>query len=124
MKYDYRKAICKDIKTWLENNKEQIGWQTENISTDKDMAEWLNEQLWGEDDITGNGLDFYDTEEKCQEYVASNLTLYFEAANEFCDFPNDGTPWVYKNPAQHMDCTIRCYLLNECIWRVIDETAD
>ena len=119
-KYDYRKAICDDIKQWLENNKNEVSRQ--RIDRDDDeFFDWLNEELWGEDSVTGNGLDYYDTEEQCQEYVAANLALYFEAANEFCDFPNSGTPWVYKNPAQHMDCTIRCYLLGECIWKVIEK---
>ena len=104
-KYDYRKAICNDIKQWLED----------------EFFDWLNEELWGKDSVTGNGLDYYDTEEQCQKYIATNLTLYFEAANEFYDFPNSGTPWIYKNPAQHMDCTIRCYLLGECLRTALEE---
>ena len=119
-KYDYKESICENIKLWIEENKSEVEAQKAE-GDESDLADWLNDQLWAEDSITGNGLDYYNTEEACQEYVASNLTLYFEAANEFCNFPNNGTPWIYKNPAQHMDTTIRCYLLGECIWKLINE---
>ena len=117
-KYDYRKALCADIKEWIDENEDEVRALNDD---NKDPEDWLYDELWTLDSITGNGLDYYDTEEKCQEYVASNLALYFEAANEFGDFPNNGTPWIYKNPAQHMDATIRCYLLGECIWKVLKE---
>ena len=113
-KYDYRQAMVNDIKTYITDN----NWIENNCNEDDDedtLFEKLDDELWAEDSITGNGYNYYDTEEKCQEYVASNLTLYFEAADEFCDLPNSRTSWIYKNPAQHMDTTIRCYLLRECI---------
>jgi len=94
---------------------QQEGWSKD------ELAEWLSDEVWDHDCITGNGAYYYAPEDKCQEYVATNLALYFEAANEFCDFPNNGTPWIYKNPAQHMDATIRCYLLGECVWSALDE---
>lgn len=119
-KYDYRQAIKDDIKKYvIENN-----WIDEHYEPDIEYEELIDElydEIWAEDSITGNGCYYYDTEEKCQEYVASNLSLYFEAANEFSDFPSGSTPWVYHNPAQHMDATIRCYLLGECIREACDE---
>jgi hypothetical protein len=118
-KYNYKEAICNDLKDWIEENKDIVLAQwTEG---DKyDFVDWLNDEVWGEDAVTGNGPYSYASEEQCQEYIATNLDLYFMAANEFCDFPNSGTPWIYRNPAQHMDTTIRCYLLVECIWEVVD----
>ena len=119
-KYDYKKAMIQDIKQYVIDNH----WVENCYDEDKDYYENLDmlyDEVWAVDSITGNGFNYYAPEEKCQEYVASNLTLYFQAANEFCDFPNDGTPWIYKNPAQHMDATIRCYLLRECLEEACEE---
>ena len=119
-KYDYKKAIIQDIKQYIKDNH----WVENCYDNDKDYYENLDilyDEVWAEDSITGNGFNYYDTEKKCQEYIASNLALYFQAANDFCDFPNDGTPWIYKNPAQHMDATIRCYLLRECLEEACEE---
>jgi len=113
MKYDYRQAMINDIKNYIiENN--WVEKQDKDLSYEE-LLENLTDELWGEDKITGNGLHGYASEEECQEYIASNLTLYFEAANEFEAFPNSGSPWIYKNPAKYMDATIRCYLLRECV---------
>ena len=111
--YDYRYNMKKDIINYILDNKIDI--YQDNIE-DK-----LCDDLWYENDITGNTDKFYDTEKKCQEYVATNLPLYFEAVTEFCDFPRSRDTWIYKNPAQHMDTTIRCYLLDECICNAIEE---
>lgn len=97
-KYNYKKAMVKDIKEWILMNgilthAKQEGW------TKDELYDWLFDELWANDCVTGNGCYGYTPEEKCEEYVAHNLTLYFEAANEFEDFPNNGTPWIYKNPA-------------------------
>lgn len=119
-KYNYRKEMIKDIKEYITDNPVEL--DDDDILTDYyNWEEYWSDTLWGEDCITGNGPDGYDTEEKCQEYVATNLDLYFEAANEYDDFPNGGTPWIYNNPAKHMDATIRCYLLGECVASAIEE---
>lgn len=119
-KYDYRAALRADIKDWIIENgvleqAHQEDW------THIELYEWLYDELWQEDCITGNGVYGYATEEECAQYVASNFPLYFEATNEFCDFPNSKTPWIYKEPARHMDATIRCYLLGECIETTLEE---
>ena len=71
--------------------------------------------------MTGNGPYGYAREEQCREYVASNLDLYYEAAREFDDFPTGEVAWTSRNPGQHMDATIRCYLLGECIEKALEE---
>lgn len=114
-KYDYRKAIIKELKDWIHDNLDDKEIEDDEISN------WIYDEVWAEDSITGNGCYGYAPEEKCQEYVCTNLDLYFEAANEFSDFPSSGTPWIYRNPAQHMDATIRCYLLGECIETALEE---
>lgn len=119
-KYDYRETIKRDVQKYIIKNN-WVATHYEDGQEYEDLVDELYDDVWGEDMVTGNGPNGYDTEERCQEYVAANLSLYFEAADEFSDFPNSGTPWIYKNPAQHMDTTIRCYLLGECIREACDE---
>lgn len=112
--YDYRRAITNDIINYIKDNHINLDMDFD------DLCEKLEDELWDERVITGNGIDFYDTEEKCYEYLKGNLPLFFEAMRELggnMDF-ND---WMKNYPAEYMDCTIRCYLLNECIFRAIKE---
>lgn len=112
-KYNYREAMVNDIKDWILSN--NIPYYQENIE------DQLNEDLWAESSVTGNGASYYASEERCNNYVSNNLSLYFEAARELCDFPTSHCKWIYQNPAQHMDSTIRCYLLYECINIAIEQ---
>ena len=119
-KYDYRREMTDAIKNWILENGVIRQALKDELSVD-DFRENLNDELWDKDCITGNGAYGFAREDLCQEYVGTNLGLYFEAAREFDDWPSGDTPWIHRNPAQHMDATIRCYLLYECIDKALDE---
>ena len=119
-KYDYRRQMTDNIKDWILMNGVLPHAQKEEWSKDQ-LAEWLDDELWTHDCITGNGAYGFAKEEKCQEYVGTNLGLYFEAAREFDDWPTGLSSWTTRNPAQHMDATIRCYLLYDCIYQALEE---
>ena len=118
-KYNYRAVIKADIEEWLNFNPDEI----EDMDIN-DAAEHLNDVLWANNEITGNGYGGYDNERNCEEYVCHNLDLLFEAIVEFGEFDEHLLKIVHKNVddgtlARWADCTIRCYLLNECIWEVL-----
>lgn len=119
-KYDYRRETTSNIIEWIKMNG-VLEEAKEQEWSYQELYDWLYDELWVHDCITGNGPYCYANEEQCEEYVAKNLDLYFEAANDLCDFPSAGTPWIYKNPAQHMDATIRCYLFGECLYQALDD---
>lgn len=119
-KYDYRKVITNNIKDWIQMNG-VLEEAKEQEWSYQELYDWLYDELWAEDSITGNGPYRYASEEECQEYIATNLALYFEAANEFCEFPDAGAPWIYEEPARHIDATIRCYLFGECLYQALDD---
>ena len=119
-KYNYNKAMVNDIKEWILMNGVLSQAKSEEWTKDE-LYDWLFDELWAHDCITGNGCYGYAPEEKCEEYVAHNLSLYFEAAAEFDDFPTYNTTWIHERPAQHMDTTIRCYLLGASIDKAIEE---
>lgn len=116
-KYNYYKEMANDIFLYIKDNElfpkdDETMWQYEDR---------LFDELWCEDCITGNGGMFYAPEDDCLDYVAHNLDLYFQAANEWDSFPKASDQWIYINPGQYMDCTIRCYILGQCISQVVDE---
>ena len=123
MKYDYREVITKAIKDWIIDNDVLEEAKKEEWSYD-DLCEWLYDELFNEDEITGNGIYYYDTEEKCSEYLSGNFDLLYEAAHETCIDDEINVliqHYEQKDLARYFDCTIRCYLLGECIDRVVNE---
>lgn len=121
-KYDYRRAIIDDLKDWIVNDTDIM---EEGIdSADDELSNWIYDEVWGLDCITGNGTYGYNTEEKCGEYLSTNFDLYFKAAREFNDYPSEKVKWTTECPARHMDTTIRCYLLGECIEVAIKELKE
>lgn len=121
-KYDYKKEMVKDIKDWILMNGILQQAKQEEWSDDE-CRDWLYDELWDKDCITGNGTYGYTPEDKCEEYVCSNLKLFFEIAMEW-DIPvisKENAPRLFEKPAQYMDATIRCYLLGECIDIALEE---
>ena len=115
-KYDYRTAMKEDIEWSL------FFWhdidELIEFKTFDEAYEFLWEKYWGEDTITGNGENFYNTEEQCSYYLAGNFDLLYEAIEELCpDISAIELIKHYENKtiARYFDCTIRCYLLSECI---------
>lgn len=113
-KYDYRKAVCDDIRDYIQNN----GIHASNYATRWDMFNELNDTLWVEDSVTGNASGSYTMSTwKAEEYLCHNLDLLGQAIEEF----NDMGDKLLSEGAEACDVTIRCWLLSECLNKVIDE---
>lgn len=114
MKYNYRQAMIEDIKNYIIDNN-WMAIQDEDLPEDE-LIDNLVDDLWIEDKITGNGPYWYDTEEKCSEYLSDNFDLLYEATREY--YFDDTNILIhhyeYQSLARYFDCTIRCYLLPEC----------
>lgn len=122
-KYDYRRTITDDIKDWIVNDTDIIenGYMDER---DDDLYNWIYDEVFDNDGITGNGTYYYGTEEFCSECLSGNFDLLYEAAREFAI--NDEVKvliehYENKDLARYFDCTIRCYLLMDCIYDAVDE---
>ena len=119
-KYNYESAIIRDILDYIHDNHITIDW----TDTEDNIAEYLTDMFWDETCITGNGYgdSYYDTEENCEKYLAYNLNLMIEACDEFCVVMKKLLEQYYNRTlARYLDSTIRCYLLNGCIYQVIQE---
>ena len=121
-KYDYRNEITKNIKSWIADNTDFLEEKPEEDHDE--LSNWLYDELFIEDEITGNGTYFYDSEDNCSEYLSDNFDLVYEAMREFCvddDINILIKQYENKSLARYFDCTIRCYLLGECIEKALEE---
>lgn len=115
--YDYRKAIKEDIEIYIKHNNLQIS----------DLnAETLYNQLIEEDTVTGWGYFYYDTEEKCREYLTDNYILLKQAVQEYCEEDEMDNEYaldlfIGNAFASYYDSIIRRYLLKEVLNEVIEE---
>ena len=117
-KYDYRRAMIEDIKEYIKDNPHE--W-ADPLAID-DIEEYWYDILWAEDCITGNGAGWYAKEEECEKFLNENIDLGIEACDEF----GIDTSALLKassnnEAARYIDCTIRCYLLGECLHQAIEE---
>ena len=127
--YNYLEAVKEDVETWLVDNSSQFEEIKDNNEIDG-VIDWdgvkddLNEILWSEDSVTGNGSGSYTfNSEKARKYVLDgdglqyleNLVnegwLTYESIGKYitdCDFEN-------------LDVSLRCYFLSQAIEEVITD---
>ena len=122
-KYDYRRAITDDVKDWIVNNTD-IPEEGITEGRDDDLYDWIYDEVFNEDSITGDGPYYYDTEDFCSKCLSGNFDLLYEAIREF-NPDNDAMSLIEhyeeKDLARYFDCIIRCYLLMDCIYQAVEE---
>ena len=126
-KYNYREAVCDDIRYWLKENDEfKADYTDENgvwLRQDNidEIAQELNDRLWCEDSVTGNGSGSYTFSAwEAEENLCHNLDLLGEALEEF----GCGPEYLMEKGSEACDVTIRCWLLGECIMTVLNEMME
>lgn len=124
--YNYLEAVKEDVKTWLMDNSDQFEEIKSNNEIDG-VIDWdgvkddLNETLWNEDSITGNGSGSYTfNSEKARSYVLDGGLQYLEdLANEgwitYESIGKDVTNYNFES----LDVALRCYFLSQAIEEVI-----
>ena len=123
MKYNYYETMKSDIRDWITMNG-IIDYANEEEMTKDQLVDYLSDELWDKDEITGNGYHWYDSEDKCAEYVSHNMDLLYDAVNEYglnTESSNILKYWEQRELARYFDCTIRCYILYGCIQDVVNE---
>lgn len=113
--YNYLEAVKEDVKNYIEEN----GIKVTSENRDE-LEEQLNDDLFCNDSVTGNGSGSYTFNTwRAEENLCHNWDLLAEAIDEFCGDVN-----ILKQGAEACDVTIRCYLLNQAISEVLDELEE
>lgn len=120
--YNYLENVKADVKEWIEYNMDLEHDIESGQFEDREAIEsYLNDTLWTEDSITGNGSGSYTFNTyEAEEYICHNLDLLAEACEEFGADAGE----VLKKGAENADVTIRCYLLGQAIAEALDEIQD
>ena len=115
--YNYEEAVKNDVRTWIEDNVKFSEWEGDR----EGLEEYLNDELFVVDSVTGNGSGSYTFNAwEAEENICHNMELLGEACEEFGY--DDGQ--TLKKGAEACDVTIRCYLLGSAIAAVLDEMEE
>lgn len=109
--YNYMEAMKKDIKDYM------CSVIISDFSDREELENFLNEVLWAEDSVTGNGSGSYTFNSyQAEKYICHNLDLLQKALEEFGETDIN----ILKNGAEWCDVIIRCYLLGQAIAEVLE----
>ena len=127
-KYNYLEAVKDDVETWLVDNSSQFEEIKDNNKIDG-VTDWdgvkddLNETLWNDDSITGNGSGSYTfNREKARDYVFNDGLQYLEDLVDegwltYESIGKDVTNYNFES----LDVALRCYFLSQAIEEVITD---
>lgn len=123
MAYNYLEAVKDDIKQYVRDN---------DILSEYDgpdeAREALNDDLWVEDSVTGNGSGSYTfNREQAKEYLFDSndgLDLLREAVSDFDIDAETVVDHFMSEDWEWFDVTIRCYVLGQAIDEALDEIED
>lgn len=114
MNYNYLEAMKEDIRNYIEENDIDVNEQ--------DIEETLNDDLWIEDSVTGNGSGSYTFNSyKAKENLEGNEDLVREMCKEFCIDAETIADKFLNEDYEYFDVSIRCYLLGQAIAEVLEE---
>lgn len=113
--YDYRSEVKRDVEIWIRDN-----WDFDSSADWDEVQEELSDEMWADDNVTGNGGAGYANFETIEPWVKDNLRFAFEALDEWGESLSD-LPHEYEKFITYLDISIRCYFLDECITEVLEE---
>lgn len=116
-RYDYVEAVRDSVNDWIDEHQDYIAEEAD-INDRDGVEQFLNDYLWAEDSVTGNGSGSYTFNSwKAEENLCHNHDLIQEVVTEFgVDLNNIS--------AEALDVSIRCYLLGDAISDALDEVYD
>ena len=118
--YNYYEAMMTDVRNYIENEIELNDYETI-----EELEEALNDDLWIDDSVTGNGSGSYTfSSYTAKEYVTENEDLCREALEEFCVDAGTIAEKFLEADWEYFDVTIRCYLLGQIVGVVLEEIAE
>ena len=116
--YNYNEAMTEDVREYIKNEIDL----TEYTDDRDGLEEFLNDELWTVDSVTGNASGSYTFNRyTSKEYLDGNEEILVEALENF-DTPSETIAEKFLScDWEYFDVTIRCYLVGSVISEVLDE---
>lgn len=120
MSYNYFNAVKDDVKQFIRDNEILL-----NFDGPDEARKYLNDVLWTDDSVTGNGSGSYTfNREEAKKYLFDSedgMDILKEAVSEFGTEAEDVVDHFMSEDWEYFDVTIRCYVLAQAIDEVLDE---
>lgn len=117
--YNYLENMVEDVKEYIKNEIDFSEYEDMD-----ELRESLNDDLWTEDSVTGNGSGSYTFNRAiAKEYVDENKDLVDEMMKEF-DCKEKVVNWWIEDNYEAIDVSIRCYLLGQAIEKALDDFTE
>ena len=114
--YNYLEAVTEDVKEYIRNNIDFADYDDMD-----ELEEQLNDELWADDSVTGNGSGSYTFNRvKAEENLAGNWDELADALDEFGESDVD----AFRKGAEWCDVTLRCYYLGQAISAALEDFED
>lgn len=120
MAYNYLEAMVDDIKDYIDEN-----INLDEFEDRQELEEKLNDDLWTEDSVTGNGSGSYTFDRhKSYENVEGDPDAMDYIRDLVSEFGVDAETVAEKfldEDYEYWDVSIRCYLLGQAIGEALDQ---
>ena len=124
----YLENVLDDVTNYVNNDMVQdIPTMIENgdFQDVDDIREYLNDELWCCDQVTGNASGSYTFDrEAAKEYVLDDIDTVREALEDFGTSAEDIADHFLKDDWEYFDVTARCYVLGQAIDEYLEENED
>ena len=114
--YNYLDSMKADILEAIADD-----YNLSDFASRDELADRLNDDLWINDHVTGNGSGSYTDDETAKQYVLENTELLIEMVHSFGVEPERFTYHFMRNDWNYFDVSIRCDLLGQAIELALDE---
>ena len=120
MAYNYLEAMKDDIKEYIDEN-----INLDEFDDNDELYEKLNDDLWVEDNVTGNGSGSY-TFDRHQSYEnvqgdPDAMDYIRDLVEEFDISAETVAEKFLDEDYDYWDVSIRCYLLGQALSEVLEE---
>ena len=114
--YNYLEAVTADVIDFI---RDEI--DTTEYTDRAALAEYLNDELWTADNVTGNASGSYTfSRYKAQQFVMADQDTVMEALEEFCVDAETIAENFLRQNWEYFDVTARCYVLGQAIEAALD----
>lgn len=118
--YNYEKAVENDLMQWLSDNGAVWGGMDK-----EELREYLDDQLWSEDSVTGNASGSYWCDREMAHMCIredENAMDYLRGARDDGLITDDEIGFRFLSEDwEWFDVMIRCYVLSSVVEKVVSE---